>query len=176
MFPSADDIASYIIGATFGTKVDKSFKANVTLKKNYYGAPNSAVCRYWDTKHLKWSSTGVRLVAEYPEYIICETTHLTSFAILMTRDDSFIPKIHKTVLEVISLLGCSVSAVCLLLTIIGLLRFPHIRSLTDSIIHVQFSAALLAALIVFLIFIDFTEKKYKELCLTSKKNRVLKST
>ena len=106
---------------------------------------------------------GLTKILETDEYVVCQTNHLTSFSVLMTRDDSFIPKIHKTMLEVISIAGCGVSCVCLLLTVIGLVRFPQIRALTESIIHINFSVALFSALLMFLIFIDM--KKYATVCL-----------
>ena len=149
-------MASYIIGVTFGTtQTLQNFTANITLKKLYYG-PRDATCMYWDKDEQDWSNKGLTKIKETDEYVVCQTNHFTSFSILMTRDDSFIPKIHKSVLEIISMAGCAVSCICLIMTIICLARFSHIRKLTDSIIHMNFSASLLCALLVFLIFIDFT--------------------
>ena len=159
------NVASYIIGASFSkeqTNIDlSSFVANITLNKLFYG-PNNADCMYWDTATQSWSASGMTKIKETDEYVVCQTTHLTSFSVLMTRDDSFIPQTHKTVLDIISVAGCGVSVICLIATVVGLVRFPHIRRLTDSIIHINFSASLFGALLVFLIFIDLTS--YGTLC------------
>ena len=154
----SENVASYIIGASFGQE-KSNLTANITLKKLYYG-PRDATCMYWEKKTASWSNEGLTKIKETDEYVVCQTNHFTSFSILMTRDDSFIPKIHKSALEIISMAGCAVSCICLIMTIIGLARFSHIRKLTDSIIHMNFSASLLGALSVFLIFIDFTKHTY----------------
>ena len=135
--------------------------ANITLKKQYYG-PRDAACVYWDKSTESWSRQGLTKIIETDEFVVCQTNHLTSFSILMTRDDSFIPQVHKSVLDIISIAGCIVSCLCLIITVVCLARFSHIRKLTESIIHINFSAALLGALLIFLIFIDFL--KYKTLC------------
>ena len=151
-----NNTASFILGANFKdtTELDANFKANITLKKLYHGAFNDAQCVFWDTANEEWSTKGVVKIVETDEYVICQTQHLTSFSVLMTRDDSFIPSTHKFILDFISIGGCGVSCVCLLLTIVGLMRFSHIRKMTDSKVHVNFSAALFTALLIFLVFID----------------------
>ena len=156
-------VASYILGANIKNSISNTdllppFIANVTLRKLYYGAPNSAECVFWDKESEAWSRDGVKKIQETDTHVICQTSHLTSFTVLMTRDDSFIPNIHNHVLNFLSMFGCAVSSVSLLFTIIGLLRFSEIRNSSESIVHVNFSISLLAALLVFLTMIDKTKQ------------------
>ena len=157
---NGDAVASHIIGAAI-TNTPPDFSATITLKKNFYG-PNPQ-CVFWDTAKGNWSSVGVTIEFRAVEFVVCRTNHLTNFAILMSRDDSFIPKTHKAILNFISIGGCTVSCICLILTIIGLSRFKEVRKLTDSKIHIHFSASLFLSLLIFLVFIDLTD--YKIPCL-----------
>ena len=152
--------ASYIIGANVNETSPSTlppFIANITLRKLYSGKPHSARCVFWDKAAETWSTEGVVKIRESSTHVTCQTSHLTGFSILMTRDDSFIPSTHEPVLSFLSVAGCLVSSICLVLTVIGLLRFPHIRKTSVSIIHVNFSVSLLGALLVFLIMVDMTQ-------------------
>ena len=55
------------------------------------------------------------------DHAYCETNHLTSFAILMSSEP--LSGIHSDVLEVFTYLGCSLSIIGLILSLIGLSVF-----------------------------------------------------
>ena len=65
------------------------------------------------------------------EIIRCQTDHLTSFAILMSSTP--LSKIHEQILEVVTYLGCSLSIIGLILSLVGLSVFRSVAlELTET--------------------------------------------
>ena len=68
------------------------------------------------------------------EIIHCQTDHLTSFAILMSSTP--LAEIHEEILNVITYLGCSLSIIGLILSLVGLSVFRFVvRSFYSSLKH-----------------------------------------
>ena len=66
------------------------------------------------------------------EVIHCQTDHLTSFAILMSSTP--LDAIHETILDVITYLGCSLSIIGLILSLVGLSVFRFVLLSSYSIL------------------------------------------
>ncbi|XP_052106943.1 adhesion G protein-coupled receptor E1-like [Mytilus californianus] len=78
-------------------------------------------CGHWDfnatnTRNGAWSSFGSRVVDAADSYTICEYNHTTNFAILMSPGKTPLP--HHFPLSLISAIGCGVSILFLVITII----------------------------------------------------------
>ncbi|CAC5362286.1 ADGRB1 [Mytilus coruscus] len=78
-------------------------------------------CGHWDfnatnTRNGAWSSFGSRVVDAADSYTICEYNHTTNFAILMSPGKTPLP--HHFPLNIISAIGCGVSILFLVITII----------------------------------------------------------
>ncbi|XP_058959688.2 uncharacterized protein [Pocillopora verrucosa] len=67
-----------------------------------------------------WQTNGCRLVAEESNVSIttCECNHLTVFASLMDPHDAPIEQSHKKALEIISIIGCSISLLAVIVTMV----------------------------------------------------------
>ncbi|VDI10226.1 Hypothetical predicted protein, partial [Mytilus galloprovincialis] len=69
-----------------------------------------------NTTNGAWSSFGSRVVESTDSYTICEYNHTTNFAMLMSPGRT--PSIHHFPLSLISSIGCGISILCLLVTIL----------------------------------------------------------
>ncbi|XP_065910329.1 adhesion G protein-coupled receptor L3-like isoform X3 [Dysidea avara] len=135
--------------------IDLTDRANhVTLKFELKNI-NKPECVYWNFSHEsqsnqntgRWSSYGIIQDNDPRPPVICNSTHLTSFSILVSSVDA---AEDSPELRTISYVGCGVSIVCLLLTIgaIILLRKTAFKG-KHHILHLNLSIALLIGLIVF---------------------------
>ncbi|KAK3744485.1 hypothetical protein QZH41_012902, partial [Actinostola sp. cb2023] len=123
---------------------------------------NSALdtlCVFWNenvnlTLGGAWSTNGLRLIDTYHNnhsnamYYTCRTNHLTNFAILMEISEYRISPEDEFALGIITYVGCSISLLCLLVTIITL-PFIRLREIHFKI-HLNLCIALAAAQIIIL--------------------------
>lgn len=68
-----------------------------------------------------WDDAGCTLVETNEDFTKCSCNHLTSFAILMDFDgdlDESMSPVNSGILEAITVLGCSLSAACLLFCVV----------------------------------------------------------
>ncbi|CAG7786512.1 unnamed protein product [Allacma fusca] len=91
--------------------IPRKLHANETRK----AALGSAVCVYWSVGENKWSSNGCQLISSTRTHTICECNHLTSFAVLMDSHN-YVGK--DFALEILTLILCPISVVCLLISVI----------------------------------------------------------
>ncbi|XP_065897877.1 adhesion G protein-coupled receptor L4-like [Dysidea avara] len=127
------------------------------LKNPSSGQPR---CVFWnaslqiDDDTGGWSEEGVFLDVENTNSttITCVTKHLTSFAVLVDTTGAA-QKTHRThaqSLSIVSYIGCGVSIICLLATIIIILLFRKSAFKAEqNMIHMSLSLALLLGLVVF---------------------------
>jgi hypothetical protein len=80
-------------------------------------------CSFWRFDSADWGSDGCNVTSTNSTHTICSCDHLTNFAILMSRNplhaeiQSDTPS-HAMALDTISTIGCSISLVALILTVI----------------------------------------------------------
>ncbi|XP_070468048.1 adhesion G-protein coupled receptor G5 isoform X3 [Equus przewalskii] len=101
---------------------------------------------YWGV----WSPEGCRTEQPSPSQVLCRCNHLSYFAVLMQLSAAPVPVELLAPLTYISLVGCSISVVASLLT---LLLHVHTRRQRDSItrIHMNLHASVLLLNVAFLL-------------------------
>ncbi|XP_052078889.1 adhesion G protein-coupled receptor B1-like [Mytilus californianus] len=118
----------------------------VFLNFNMPGHPNGA-----------WSTVGSRVVESTDTYTICEFTHTTNFAILMSPGKT--PHAHTFTLSLISTFGCIISVLFLIITVIVyFVLWRHVRSDRAKIL-INLCLALITSYILFLVGINRTGNK-----------------
>ncbi|VDM95826.1 unnamed protein product [Thelazia callipaeda] len=118
-------------------------------------------CVFWDITKNFWSQEGCTTLRKLNNSTDCSCNHLTSFAILMDIDgshDADDQSVANEVLSLITIIGCSFSVACLLLTLITFTCFESLHSIRHKI-HCNLCFCLLLAELVFMIGIDQTENK-----------------
>ncbi|XP_022246580.1 latrophilin Cirl-like [Limulus polyphemus] len=115
-------------------------------------------CVFWDFTHREWSTEGCLVHYTNSTHTVCACNHLTNFAVLMDVKGVKLSTGHSMALRIITYIGCVVSVVCLLLTIV---TFQVFRSLNGdrTTIHKNLCICLLIAEAIFLIGIDQTHSK-----------------
>ncbi|XP_030153552.1 adhesion G-protein coupled receptor G5 isoform X6 [Lynx canadensis] len=115
----------------------------------------TATCVFWKEGASKdhwgvWSPEGCRTEQPSPSQVLCRCNHLSYFAVLMQLSPAPIPAELLAPLTYISLVGCSISVVASLLTI--LLHFQA-RKQGDSTthIHMNLHASVLLLNVAFLL-------------------------
>ncbi|KAH3809195.1 hypothetical protein DPMN_137556 [Dreissena polymorpha] len=91
-----------------------NFVVDITMEyaRNLQSAP---ICSFWNASIFSWDTTGCRVMSSNHSSATCRCTHLTNFAILMSP---FIQsKANSKDLDIISIVGCSISLAGLTLTI-----------------------------------------------------------
>ncbi|KAL5505569.1 hypothetical protein EMCRGX_G007022 [Ephydatia muelleri] len=179
---SDTSIASVVISAqvsqqgntsTASTSTTTPITLTFTVNTSAYSTGATYQCVFWnavdDLGNGYWATTGLTLVRQNATSngmmtLECESTHLTSFAILvdvsgtLTSDDSNSTGISTSELEgleIVSYIGCGVSLAGLLLTVCFLLLLG--KSLLVEVqyfIHLNLSLALLAVYIIFVAGIE----------------------
>ncbi|KAL4232623.1 Latrophilin Cytoplasmic C-terminal region [Mactra antiquata] len=110
-----------------------------------------------DGERVAWSTEGCKLTSYKGTHVTCSCNHLTNFAILMSP--SGVSESHTRTLGIISAVGCAISMLCLILTIIlHCIVWRLVRS-DRAIILMNLCVALLIALGIFLAGVNRTESR-----------------
>ncbi|XP_065916129.1 adhesion G protein-coupled receptor E2-like isoform X3 [Dysidea avara] len=127
--------------------------------ENITGANVSTLrCVFWNFTLTQngvtggWDTNNVVVVDVNDTFITCNSTHLTSFAVLVdvTGGTSKQSKEEATALKIVSYIGCSVSIVCSVIAICLLLIYRNtILKGTHNFTHLNLAIALLLSLLVF---------------------------
>ncbi|CAG2246565.1 ADGRB1 [Mytilus edulis] len=119
-------------------------------------------CGHWDfsalnTVHGAWSKFGSQVVNATDSYTICEYNHTTNFAILMSPGRT--PPSHHFPLSLISAIGCGVSILFLVITIlIHFVLWRHVKTdRTKTLMNL--CVALIMSYVIFLAGITQTQNK-----------------
>ena len=75
------------------------------------------VCAFWNVKTQAWDTTGVTIKLDN-NGVICQTTHLTSFAVLTLTRESTANEVETQALRVVSYILLSLSLISLLISLI----------------------------------------------------------
>ncbi|VDI60797.1 latrophilin 3 [Mytilus galloprovincialis] len=121
-------------------------------------------CGHWDfntpnTSNGAWSSFGSRLVDAEDSYTLCEYNHTTNFAILMSPGGRPLSRAHHFPLSLISSIGCGVSILFLVITIIIHVVFWRDVSDDGTKVLINLCVALIISYVIFLAGITQTENK-----------------
>ncbi|XP_071492422.1 uncharacterized protein [Diadema antillarum] len=140
-----------IKGLPAGQEVETVFlERNVTLQDEQV---DSRTCVFWEETSLggRWSSEGCRR-EDLPDVdgIRCLCDHLTSFAVLLDISGD----IGHIVLDVLGIIGCAISIICLVITIVTYLSMKKLRTKQPQQILLNLCLALLGLYFVFVIGID----------------------
>ncbi|XP_078359561.1 adhesion G protein-coupled receptor L3-like [Oculina patagonica] len=132
-------------------KFEKPVRMSFWLSKASLDQMN---CVFWNqsnrTKHGVWSTDGCQVVKSNHSAVMCHCNHLTSFAVI-TRVTKYQPsKEHELPLSIITCVGCGLSILGCLLTIITYAFLPSLRS-QRIIIHMNLVTAVLLAQVLFLV-------------------------
>uniref|UniRef100_A0ABI7W390 Adhesion G protein-coupled receptor G5 n=1 Tax=Felis catus TaxID=9685 RepID=A0ABI7W390_FELCA len=148
---------NYVLGAqlSHGHVNNLSEPINISFWHNRSLEGYTATCVFWKEGASKdhwgvWSPEGCRTEQPSPSQVLCRCNHLSYFAVLMQLSPAPIPAELLVPLTYISLVGCSISVVASLLTI--LLHFQA-RKQGDSTthIHMNLHASVLLLNVAFLL-------------------------
>ncbi|XP_078266268.1 adhesion G-protein coupled receptor G7-like [Rhinoraja longicauda] len=115
----------------------------LALNEGFYF--DKSECVYWDFKHEKWSTNGCIETNTNKSYFTCNCDHLTNFAVIMS-----VKTVTLQSLDMISYIGCALSILGLLATIIAPIRMRDYRQSVTGKLQINLSIALLGVYIVFL--------------------------
>ena len=115
-------------------------------------------CAFWDFKmHGErggWSTIGCEKEEQADGLVVCKCYHLTNFALLMNYADEEIHEIHGYILETISIIGCSISILALILIFITFFLFKEWRKSQANKILFNLSLAVFCSMLLFVAGID----------------------
>ena len=160
------DVQGDIVGAGIGEErhdfADEGVK--MTIYTGDSMTDQNALCQYWDMSGATagWSSEGMTLIEKTDTYITCESTHLTNFAVLLNPSDTIFTGNQLLALNIITIAGCALSMIGLLLTIIGLSVFKQFRKVLTNKVHIGLALSLLLSYLFLLIGLDQT--RYEGSC------------
>ncbi|KAM6223748.1 adhesion G-protein coupled receptor G5 [Rhynchocyon petersi] len=156
-----DSGSSLLNNYVLGAQLDRDHVDNLTEPISISFWHNQSLedykltCAFWDEgagkdKWGAWSSKGCHTKHPSPVQVLCHCNHLSYFAVLMQLSPAPIPEELRDPLMYISIVGCSISIVASLLTI--LLYFLS-RKQNDSMahIHVNLNASVLLLNATFLL-------------------------
>eukprot|EP00106_Octopus_bimaculoides_P009406 XP_014776848.1 PREDICTED: G-protein coupled receptor 126-like [Octopus bimaculoides] len=149
-------INSHIIAANIPnikiTNLDEPVSISFNLIDQNAANPQ---CVYWDKSSEHWSTKGCYISDYEPgKKVLCSCYHLTSFAILMDvygNDKNKGKEKNSELLSIISNVGCIISFVCLILTVIIHAYFKTLWKLIASKILVNLCSSLAATYLIFLV-------------------------
>ncbi|KAI5945088.1 Adhesion G-protein coupled receptor D1 [Manis javanica] len=104
-----------------------------------------------------WSDQGCALIAGNLSYSVCRCTHLTNFAILMQVVPLELTVGHQVALSSISYVGCSLSVLCLAVTLVTFAMLSSVSTIRNQRyhIHANLSFAVLVAQVLLLLSSHF---------------------
>ncbi|XP_069408953.1 adhesion G-protein coupled receptor G5 isoform X1 [Ovis canadensis] len=150
-------LSNYVLGAQLnhGYVSNLSEPVNISFWHNQSLEGYTVTCVFWKERASKhqwgaWSPEGCRTERPTPSQVLCRCNHLTYFAVLMQISQAPIPAELLAPLTYISLVGCSISIVASLLTV---LLHVQARKQSDSVtrIHMNLHASVLLLNIAFLL-------------------------
>ncbi|XP_068208773.1 LOW QUALITY PROTEIN: uncharacterized protein [Palaemon carinicauda] len=152
-------VNSHIIMASYKGEVIKDLVEPVKILFKPLKAGNDTKCVYWDfmlnNKRGGWSEKGCVKGERQGQHDVCLCNHLTSFAQLINYDeDSGFDGSHAMVLDIITIIGCCLSIIGLLLIFTTFCLFKKWRRSLSNKILVNLSFSVFCSMVIFLAGID----------------------
>ncbi|XP_063416336.1 adhesion G protein-coupled receptor L3-like [Mytilus trossulus] len=158
------DVNSIIADFTVTGKSCSDFSLVVTFG-HLLGNFSRPYCGFWNftafnTVNGAWSSFGSQVMNSTDSYTICEYNHTTNFAVLMSP--GLTPMSHHLPLSMISAIGCGISIVFLVITlIVHCVLWKYVKNDRTKIL-MNLCVVLILSYIIFLAGITRTDNK--EVC------------
>ncbi|XP_070578751.1 adhesion G protein-coupled receptor E3-like isoform X2 [Ptychodera flava] len=128
-------LSSRMLCLTVHPKPTIPFLQPIRMKLHKHAASGLLTCGYLVhdsyARDIRWQSDGCKTAEETTDYVICECSHTTNFAVLMQVSTMKIDEDHQFALSIISKVGCSISLTCLVLTFITLI---YLKLTSDRVI------------------------------------------
>ncbi|XP_065193459.1 adhesion G-protein coupled receptor G2-like [Sycon ciliatum] len=123
-------------------------------------------CVFWDftlnENQGGWSREGCSLISNGSSRAVCECNHLTNFAILVSRraiESSSVETVAEKVLVIISYIGCGLSMLGLVASMITIAIFKKLRASLHQRLMFGLCTTLLTIMILFIAGIRATSNK-----------------
>ncbi|XP_042216045.1 uncharacterized protein LOC121862116 isoform X2 [Homarus americanus] len=154
-------VNSRIILASFKGETIKDLDYPVTIYFKPFQSGNDTKCVFWDfTKNSGrggWSEEGCRKGERVGVHDVCLCNHLTSFAQLINyNDDSGFSSPNQLALDIITIIGCCLSIIGLLLVFTTFFLFKKWRRSLSNKILVNLSFSVFCSVVIFLAGINQT--------------------
>ncbi|XP_019864485.1 PREDICTED: adhesion G protein-coupled receptor L4-like isoform X1 [Amphimedon queenslandica] len=154
------------------TNVTQSLRENAMLQFKLLMPMNLTEfvpkCYYWDTLENVWSDDGIETLVLSDQDVLCNTSHLTSFAVLVDHqgliESTNIPSAERKALSIVGYIGPGFSLLCLIIALVIMIALRK-RMNTSFLywIHLNLCISLLLALTVLLVGLE-TAHHYNWLC------------
>lgn len=127
---------------------------------NFTNSTTEDICGYWSFQSNEWSRDGCEYGGNsgyYEPIVLCACSHLTHFAYLVLGtyfhtingdDDVIITDLHQDALDLITLLGCSLSLIGIFGIAVTAVIFPTWREKASSKVLLHLSAAIALQMIL----------------------------
>ncbi|KAK1163434.1 adhesion G-protein coupled receptor G5-like isoform X1 [Acipenser oxyrinchus oxyrinchus] len=129
---------------------------------------DNGTCSFWNSGKNGsgiWDNSGLQ-TDTVNEQIVCKSTHLTFFAVLLQNK---VPSLNEEALDAlkyISYVGCGISAVFSAITILSFFKLKKVNIDNSIVIHVNLSASLLLLYFFFLVNDKLSSLRNMTLCKT----------
>ncbi|XP_065179981.1 adhesion G-protein coupled receptor G2-like [Sycon ciliatum] len=178
---SNDQVATSIVAASVGSRDDSLqlglSQVQMTMPVHLPSddlEDRNLTCSYWNKTSSSWRQDGCRLVnitqGDGGETLAhCECNHLTHFAVLVTPPGSRSIDLsagNEQALFLISLIGCSLSIGCLVLTIVLILSIKRQRGTVQHQLTLCLSVSLSAVLILYMVNATGSGERSRASCLS----------
>ncbi|XP_060606054.1 uncharacterized protein LOC132758398 isoform X2 [Ruditapes philippinarum] len=153
-FDKATLDSSVITAKLNNWKANTNFKITIVFERLKINS-SKAICSFRNENSVLWENEGCYMVSSNSTTIVCECNHLTNFAILMspwTEDN-----VQDPALDYITIICCSVSSLCLVLTMV--MHFIFWRRVKTKRVKILMNlcVALVISYVTFLVGVDRTE-------------------
>ncbi|XP_071810402.1 uncharacterized protein [Asterias amurensis] len=143
-------VSANIIGKTV-TGLKEPVTISLPVDNDAFG--RHPKCAFWNEEDQRWDTTGMQLISTENNSVVCQSSHLTYFAIIMDPGLSAkISPFHRRNMTIISKVGVSITLIGLLLTFITYVLFKQLRVTRSGKILIHLCASLFCLNLVF--FID----------------------
>ncbi|XP_066988124.1 uncharacterized protein [Macrobrachium rosenbergii] len=154
-------VNSHIIMASYKGEVIKDLEEPVRILFKPMKTGNDTKCVYWDfmlnNKRGGWSEKGCTKGERQGQHDVCLCNHLTNFAQLINyNEDSGFEGPHALVLDIITIIGCCLSILGLLLVFATFCVFKKWRRSLSNKILVNLSFSVFCSMVIFLAGINQT--------------------